>query len=334
MTTNRLPCPAAELPRSDRLAAILQTFEGWITDDAFTALMEAFGGDPTILRGDTPAKLRRLQTFTPVWDYRKRQTAATTREGEAARWLLQNDDAAQRHHHLIIQASQRLGLIGTDTPLRDEADFLLPLGGARMANLRRCELARQTRDSLRRQPPVAALSGMRPLSDTERRGYIDTYAPAAATEFDAITRGMALAFGVPEDYRDTHYPGPPPHGSGVIRSFQQGGGLFALAAPSADPARRADSADCFRFFFRQFPLPEHAALVNCTSQLYCTYQQVRSLAFAVEEGVFMDTIGFPYTLNEAHPAPDAPQYNQAVNYLQEIKATVDAMNDFLRQFHL
>ena len=206
-----------------------------------------------------------------------------------------------------------------------------------MANLRRCELARRTLEGLANPPAVAALSGLRPLSDTERAGYIDTYAPAAATEFDAITRGLALAVAVPEDWQDTPSPGPPPHGSGLVRRFTHSGaagGLWALAAPSADPNRRADSADCFRFFFRQFPVPEHAVLVNCTSQLYCTYQQVRSLAFAVEYGVFMDTVGFPYTLNEARPAPDAPRYNQAVNYLQEIKATVDAMNDFVRQFHL
>ena len=207
MTTNRLPCPDPRLSRPDRLAAILQTFDGWIMDDAFLALLEAFGGDPSLLRGDIPDKLRRLQAFTPVWDYRRRQAAATTREGENARWLLQNDDAAQRHHDLIIQASQRLGLIGTDTPLREEAAYLLPLGGARMANLRRRELARRTLESLANPPAVAALSGLRPLSDTERAGYIDTYAPAAATEFDAITRGLALAFASPPARQK---PGPDP----------------------------------------------------------------------------------------------------------------------------
>lgn len=319
------------MPRAARIDAVLREFERWITTGELLALIRIFGGDTAPLEtGTTVQKLRWLKTFVPVWDYRAKQAAARTAEGEAARWLLENDALIAAHEDLIYAAARRLGMIGITRTLYADADYVLPLGGARLANLRRCEGARDTVRQLRSPAAVVALTGMRPINASERAGYVDTYAPEAVTEFDAVCAGMRIAFGIGDRYEDTVTESENPNLSSTVRRFAQrcdGSDLYAIAAPSSDPGRRANSADCFHFFFRQFAVPAHAKLVSCTSQIYCPYQQVRALAFAMEYGVQMDTIGFPFP-----PDPDGKPWSEPVQYLQEIKGTIDAMNDFVTRF--
>lgn len=86
------------------------------------------------------------------------------------------------------------------------------------------------------------------------------------------------------------------------------------------------------YFFEKFAIPPHAKIINCTSQIYCTYQQVRALSFAIKYDVEFDTIGFPFSQNNASSSATSRQLSEPVNYLQEIKGTIDAMNDFVDEF--
>lgn len=322
----RILCPSAERTKQERVDAVLLEFDRWIRQDAMLELIHSFGGDVTCLhQGSTVDALRWLKEFAAVWDYRKKQASATTKEGEAARWLLKADESAAGKEMLIYRAAEELGLIGIEDTVFERADYVLPLGGARLSNLYRCQAARDVTDRLNQPTKVVALSGMRPISQTEREGYVDTYAPRANTEFDAISAGMCRAFGISERCEDQVEPNENPNLCATVRHFAEsyrGSRLYAVAAPSSVPERRANSADCFHDFFRRFSVPEGAKLINCTSQIYCTYQHVRALTFAIEYGVEFDTIGFH----------DHGERSQPVNYLQEIKGTIDAMNDFAEQF--
>lgn len=329
--THRILCPKAELPKQARIDAVLAEFDRWVKRDAMRALIQAFGGDAAQLQQHSTVEvLRWLKAFASVWDYRKKQRSATTKEGEAARWLLQEDESTEGKETLIYRAAEQLGLIGTEQTVFQQADYILPLGGACLSNLYRCQAARQVAERMKRPTKVVALSGMRPISQTEREGYMDTYAPYAETEFDAMSMGICCAFGIADRYQDQVELNENPNLCATVRCFTEsylGHELTAVAAPSSVPERRADSADCFHYFFRRFSVPEGAKLINCTSQIYCTYQQVRALHFAITYGVEFDTIGF-----HSAGTGSSADWNRPVNYLQEIKGTIDAMNDFVDHF--
>lgn len=334
--TQRINCPPSALSKPERIEAIVQEFDRWISTEELLRLIAVFGGDAAALEGRSPIeKIRWMKSFVRVWDYRKKQASAMTKEGEAARWLLENDEIAAENEALVYEAARKLGLIGTSRSVFDRADYVLPLGGARLSNLRRCQLARDTVDRISGRTTVVALSGMRPISESERTGYIDTYAPDAVTEFDAISTGMQIAFALKDGFDDEVTDSTNPNFCATIRRFREtrsGSELYAVAAPSTVAARRANSADCFTYLFEKFAVPPHAKIINCTSQIYCTYQQVRALSFAIKYDVEFDTIGFPFAQNSAEPSQSGSAWSEPVNYLQEIKGTIDAMNDFVDEF--
>ena len=336
MKNSRIICPDARLPREERIACVVKEFDKWISDPYFVELVQRFGGT---MDASAPAtdKIKWLkEDFVDIWDYRKRQKSALTKEGEAARWLLKNNEQVEAQKEFIYRTAERLGLIGTDTSVFACPDYYLPLGGARMSNLRRCEIAKNETERIRKPVSVVALAGMRPISESERNGYIDTYAPDAVTEYDAIIEGMKHAFAPLKQVKEQHVENENPNLSYDIREFENADRqelkFYTVAAPSTVPERRANSADCFKFFFETFDIPQYAKLVNCTSQIYCTYQQVRALFFAIDYGVEFDTIGFPFILNNVTIDENSHQLSEPVNYLQEMKATIDAMYDFVNQY--
>ncbi len=265
--TQRINCPASNLSRPERIHAIVNEFDRWLSANELIQLVDIFGGDTTSFASYSPIeKIKWMKSFVSVWDYRKKQAEALTKEGEAARWLLKNDEIAVYNEELIYEAAKKLGLIGIERSVYDHADYILPLGGARLSNLRRCQLARETVDRIHGSTTVVALSGMRPISESERIGYVDTYAPDALTEFDAVSAGMRIAFHLNEDYTDEVIHSPNPNFCATIRHFNaiSGTQLYAVAAPSTVASRRANSADCFTYFFEKFAVPQHAKIINCT----------------------------------------------------------------------
>lgn len=335
MENIRIICPDSHLDRNTRIELIIKEFEKWISDGAFIRLVNSFGGnfDQNI---QTTQKIKWLkESFIDVWDYRNKQKKALTKDGEAARWLLQNDPTVIKYQDLIFEASERLGLIGIDKTLFAAPDYYLPLGGAKMSNLIRCQIAKKEVDRLNIPVKVIALSAMRPIAESERAGFIDTYAPNAVTEFDAITEGMKIAFSPLDDIGEEKFSSDNPNLSYCIKQFVYRDDpryeIYCTAAPSGVPERRANSADTFKFLFDKFSVPKYSKLVNCTSQIYCSYQQVRALTFAVEYNVEFDTIGYPYNQNDPG-MQKKDRLAEPVNYLQEIKATIDAMYDFINHY--
>lgn len=338
MDIKRIICPDSKLSRSERIAKIIDCFDQWLSVKELADLIHLFGAESYSVK--EKEVLQRIvwlkEEFMDVWDYRKKQKEALTKEKEAARWLLENDELVNQNQELIYNVSRRLGLIGIGESVYQDANYILPLGGARMSNLRRCELAKREVGRRKNQLKIVALSGMRPIAETEREGYIDTYAADAKTEYDAICSGMKLAFEEINGWQEENYEDPNPNLSYAITHFttqeKTNYELYALAAPSTMPERRANSSDCFKFFFTKFSVPKYSKIINCTSQIYCTYQQVRSLFYAIDYEVEFDTIGFPFYLNNAVPGAGGQQLAKPVNYLQEIKATIDAMYDFVKRY--
>ncbi len=331
----RITCPPSELPKEERIAFIYEDFEKWLSSQPMNQLVSLYN-DGKLPPGNLTFSeyVLWIKDFASKhWDYRKKQKEAMTKEGEAARWLLQNDSFAEENKENIYDIAKALGLIGVSEPLLDP-DYILPLGGARMSNLRRPELARKVVDKYNLTTKIVALSTYRPIAESERAS-IDTYALGAQFEFDAIVAGMDSAFEMNKGYSVNSRNFANVNENYGICTFNDkynGNELYAIAAPSTLPdTRRANSADCFEFLFKEFDIQEGSRLINCTSQIYCTYQHIRALSLAIKYNVVFDTIGFPFYLNEVKSSNES-SLSKPVNYLQEIKGTIDAIYDFTQEF--
>ena len=91
MKNSRIICPDARLPREERIACVVKEFDKWISDPYFVELVQRFGGTMDASAPDTDKIKWLKEEFVDIWDYRKRQKSALTKEGEAARWLLKNN---------------------------------------------------------------------------------------------------------------------------------------------------------------------------------------------------------------------------------------------------
>ncbi len=332
----RIICPDSHLNKDERIDFIIREFEKWISDESFVELVKKFGGhiDP---KASTTEKVKALkEEFSDKWDFRKHQNSAKTKEGERARWRLRNTWKAIKNKDLIYESAERLGLIGIDTSIFPEADFYLPLGGANMSNLFRCKVAKKEMQGIGIPSKVVALAGMRPMDKKERKKVIRSYAPNAVTEYDAIVGGMKKTFAPLILKSERHIDNDNLNLSSDIKQFEcanyEGCQFYTVAAPSTDPETRANSADCFKYFFEEFEVPKHSKLINCTSQIYCSYQQVRALFYAIDHDVNFDTIGSSLILNNEDKEVDKKKLSKPVNYLQEMKGTIDAMYDFVNRY--
>ena len=217
-----------------------------------------------------------------------------------------------------MQCAEELGLVNKVEP-QQEPDYILPLGGARRANKDRPAVARKLIDDYHwKDKYVIALSGMRKISDIEKP-YMD-YAPDAVTEYDAINRGMELAFDVSE-YKEENHEEKNFFLNSALRRYEDrynGSQIYSISAPSTEPDnRRANSKDTFRYFLTKFGIEPHDRILLVTSSIYVPYQTLKFMELAIDGGFEVDCVGSDVVSKDS--------FSNASNYLQEIKATIDAI---------
>lgn len=312
----RINCPSAELSKADRIELLSQDIKEWIYSESLTKLVHLYGGE-------TPVGLQFkdyiswLNDFVNVWDFRKKQSNG----GE--RWTIIDDAKTAESSQMIFDASYGLGLIDSGAPC-NAPDFILPLGGARLANLLRVERAKEMADLYKeKQFSVVALSGKRPINEIELP-YLEQYAPNAATEYDAINGGIEKAFGLSADeYRETNFITANINSQWSIREYNEeyaGHKVYSIAAPSSDPGRRANSFDTFDFFMKNFKVKNGQRLLLVTSCIYVPFQLLKFIPLSLESNISVDCVGVP-------AKQDGSQFSNPSNYLQEIKGTVNAIKN-------
>lgn len=209
---------------------------------------------------------------------------------------------------------------------------MIALGGARMSCLYR---PRYIRDliSIKNFCPkeVIMLSGMRPVSDTEREAT-DTYAPIADTEYDLINNGAERAFGLSGEYKEERYHDLNPNSSWAIRTYKNTDHSYlirSVSGPSSEPdKRRANSADTFRFYCEKYKIKKGSKVLLVTSQIYVPYQQMEAIrTWAIPNDIYVETVGFPTEWNISQHG-----MMTTVNYLQEIRSMIQAINRYLNQY--
>lgn len=320
MSRYRINCPPSYYPRAERIMLLNEQIDSWIMSEPFNDLVAIFDSTmPTVSGLDS--KLSWANEFVNIWDYRRMQS------GGGERWTIKEEARTGKHINQIMQAVEELGLKNVTEPFFIP-DYLLPLGGARKANLARCLTAKRVSDMEEgRKHIVVALSGKRPLNEIEIP-YLHEYAPEAKTEFDAIGCGLEKAFSlIKNDYLEQSVNNNNPNLSCAIRQYsshQNNMEIWSLAAPSSDENRRANSLDTFMFFLETFKIPKGTKILLITSCIYVPFQEMKFMKLAIDCGFEVDCIGSDIDY-------DGPSVLIAENYLQEVKATINAFYNFYHE---
>lgn len=320
MSRYRINCPPSYYSRSERIMFINEQIDSWITSEPFNDLVAIFGAAMPKVSG-LDSKLSWANEFVNIWDYRRIQS------GGGERWTIKEEARTGKYISQIMQAVEELGLKNVTEPFFIP-DYLLPLGGARKANLARCLTAKRVSDLEEgRKHIVVALSGMRPINEIEIP-YIQGYAPEAKTEFDAIGCGLEKAFSlIRNDYLERNVSNKNPNLSWAIRQYpshQKNVEIWSLAAPSSDESRRANSLDTFIFFLETFKILKGTKILLITSCVYVPFQEMKFMKLAIDHGFEIDCIGSDIDYN-------GPSVLIAENYLQEVKATINAFYSFYHE---
>ena len=311
-TEIRICCPDCSKSKEERIGLLFNQIEDWIASEALECIVNLFGGsiqeELTLIQ-----KIDYLNEFANVWDYRKKQADG----GE--RWKISDEDFVKKNKEIIMDSVTKLGLDGIVNPL-EKPDYILPLGGARLSNLERCRSAKCIFDSFGdNSVDVVALSGKRQIDNIEKE-YLEQYAPEAATEFDAMNRGLEEAFDLYGcSYSEEGYVEKNNNLSWAIRKYKNSINIFSIAASASDPSRRANSKDTFDFFMDNFNIKSGEKLLLVTSCIYVPFQFLKFMDIAIESNIYIDCVGVPNN-NEG------VQFSKVSNYLQEVKATINAIS--------
>lgn len=318
-------CPDSNLEKHERIREIFRNIEEWIQSDALQSLVRLFGGEK-METAPLKAQIQWLNNFVEIWDYRSRNQNTDVNE----RWNVFDDEFVLKHKDEIMNCATKLGLVQETTAVRIP-DYIIPLGGARYSNLDRPMYAGNIYHKIRnankdQEINIVALAGSRPINEKERAAT-DTYAPDAVTEFDAICRGLEEAFYLNGKYRQDNKHDENINLCSAVRTYEcelPHTNIIALAAPSTEPLRRANSRDTFEYFLDYYHIKKGDNLLLVTSQIYVPYQWLKFIDLALEGAFHVECVGYSMCEKEALAKPS--------NFLQEIKGTVNAIAILMKKY--
>lgn len=310
----RLHCPPMEANPNLRIQILFENIKEWMYSEALVELITMYGGKVP-LSMNLKDYIYWVNDFVEIWDFRKKQSNG----GE--RWSIGDDKESKDNRDAIMDMSYQLGLIKSLPPLT-KPDYILPLGGARLANLARAQEAKKITDLFSDHLfSIVALSGKRPINEIERP-YIQQYAPDAVTEYDAVNGGLEHAFEISGcEYCETNFMTNNINLQWSKRKYTEkykGHDIYSIAAPSSDPNRRANSYDTFETFMEHFSVKEGQKILLVTSCIYVPFQLMKFIPISLEKNIMVDCVGVSKDMQGS-------QFILPANYLQEVKGTVNAI---------
>lgn len=323
----RIKCPSSKIKKQERIDQLYGNLKEWIYSDALNDLLVLY--NVTINEHlDFKEYVKELQAAaSESWDFRRKKAKKENSAEPIERWLVEDEQFVLDHQKTILENARKLGLIDITDPLF-VPDYICPLGGARLANLYRCLAAQSVIDENGwKNKKIVALSGTRPISEIELP-YLEQYAKDASTEYDAICKGLEHAFAL-DDYQEKRIVSKNVNSCAAIREYKKkyhGSMVYSVAAPSSAPdTRRANSVDTFKYFLDQFNVNRNEKILLTTSCIYQPFQLLRFIMLGLEHDFEVDCIGVGANI-------DGTSFSKPSNYLQEIKATIDAVKNFCDKY--
>lgn len=311
-----LPTWTGAADDAERTCAVI---DAWAGSQAIAGLVDAFGDSTAGRRG--AELLDWLDRFSAThWDFR----------GGAERNLARLVALPHGVERLVMDAAPVLGQAGPYVPRTRTYDTVLMTGGMIRAEIVKPRYARELLESGTGARTVVFLGGFRAFAgdEIELAPLFDVHGD---NEFEAMVRGMELAFGLHGDPVITGSgPGSGPdagRGNGDWRVCEwatDGPTLRVVAAPSSDPGRRrANTADTYRFWAERVRSSDERSVLVATTPIYVPYQGAGAVeALGVEHGLAVETVG------ASESASDLGEHSQvflAQNYLQEIRSAIRAL---------
>lgn len=287
----------------------------------FDLLADLYGVED--LPTDTEERLMVLQGIAAThWDFRK----------GAERQQVEWDDATvdvegSNAWEAIFSAGSMLGLVQDTTPIDDNPNSLIILGGANRAPFDRM---RYGLENVANFGQVAYLGSSRPVSDAEREKTAE-YAPEAVTEFElgvGALETLVQARKIDETTLEIEIDGEASEGNlhtyeldfnGERKTALMVNTPLMINAPHMFGERRANTYDNYRFFAGAAGLDEdseHVA-VAVTTGFYTAGQHLPGVQeLTLPYNTELETIG--------HSAAYSGVTRKASQLLMETKAMVDA----------
>ncbi|MBX3093770.1 MAG: hypothetical protein KF680_04400 [Cryobacterium sp.] len=293
-------------------AGLVDAIDAWASAVAASGVPASFGWRCTAAAGD--ALLDQLEGLGSMyWDFR------SGRERNLAR----KPDLLVGQVQAIVDAAPALGLAGTAAPGQRHYDAVIMTGGMVRAGIVKPRFARELADAGFSFGEVVFLGAFRPFAGDEVRLARDL-GVNGGDEWNAMVTGLERAFGpVADATLDEHVATNP---NAAWRDLRWGAGEQAVrvvAAPSSDPdARRADTADTFRFWAARAGASVRSVLV-VTTPIYVPYQaSVAVRTLGLEAGFNVETIAVTDAANDLgeHTQAFEPQHQ-----LQELLSAVRGM---------
>jgi len=309
--------PAIELPtwrgEPDDPARARRAIDTWASSVPVDRLVESFGGTTGGREGRE--LLDYLGAFSAAnWDFRRGRERNLA--GDAALTSAQSA--------LVVELAPQLGLAGIERPTRAHYDTVLLTGGMVRAGIVKPRFVAGLLDGGLSVNRVVFLGGFRSFGG-------DEHALAAQLGVDgddevfAMLTGMRRAFGALGDPLVERGVADNPHASWCDYSWSAGGvRLSVVAAPSSEPAaRRANTADTFRFWAANRRSAAERSVLVVTTPIYVPYQATGAVeVLGVEQGLAVETVGVDARASDlgALTQQFLPQH-----HLQELRSAIRAM---------
>lgn len=299
-----------QLPQENGAEAVRDFVADWTEQPALQRIVESEGGRWP--EGSIEQQVEALHDFSGRWDFR----------GGAERLEIEPSSLEDHDDSLFTDAAE-LRMTAADPPAGNRYDHALVLGGTALASIYRLRRLYELREGGLDVGQVAVLTALREVGEPELQIVRERPEIAAVveqsprTEFDVMVRATEMFSQSSSTVERT------PNQNPNLESAQaQIGDAVVLAAPSADPERRANSRDNYEVYANQIG-PADSVLV-VTSSIYLPYQFFIALqALGWKQPRTIEAVGFP------------PEWMQGVltgpqNVLQEIRSALFGARNTLR----
>ena len=294
---SKIVCPPNNIDVSERIEMLFKNIDEFISSNSLIKLVVLFGGID-YSSYSLEDKIKYLSEFVKRWDFRN---------NVSERWAIRNNEFIDANSDYIMQLVEGLDMV-RPAPLESTPDYILILGGARSSNLDRPTKAHEIYKSTEVKPIVVGLSCKRKINEIEYE-YIEHINGPKETEFDVINRGIENAFGVsnPQVINDDF--------------VKYNDNIFSISARPAE-GKRANTLDTFKEFINLFNA-KGKNIVIVSNPPYVSYQLLKFIEIAFDNNLFIEAVGCSCFSDRTL---------QASNYLQEIKANIDAISVLAQRY--
>ena len=304
--------------REEEIRKAQKNIDDFLNSEAFQKIVEIFH------HGEKLYDLDEINLLAEEWDYRRKIA-----QGGERQQITEEDPFVAEHREEIIQSFRELGMLYEKEIDFPAPDYILPLGGFGLSNLKRCLIAKKLSDAYRdKEIRIVGLSSHREILQQLEFEQIKDAFPAAKTEFEEMDASLRIAFDLNEVRSAKTYNEKDSREYWSILTYASSDPLrryHNLSAPCYDSKRtRANTVDTFVHLLRCMNVRVGSKLILASTALYGPYQMYSLLPTAIEYGVELYFFGGDYK--------ERDEEILATLCLVDLKSAVNAMAAFRKKY--